>query len=214
MQAKLTTFFDEIVFRGNLYLPIAYLKKALYAFVLGLAVSLTINKSIDNLGQLALIFLSIAIFIRPLAAVFPTFGIFKTLLAIRRQIGVSCGIFTLGHVLAQTSPLNPFPILFAAGTGPKSFLFWGFLAFLTLIPMLLTSNDLSVRLLKQNWKKIHLLIHPFYIFVLIHRGLQIGYFGLIQAIFIIGALYTLRYLARINKQFLVNLTSFNLQRTI
>ena len=50
----------------------------------------------------------------------------------------------------------------------KKFIFVGFSAWLLLIPLAVTSSERMVRLLKQNWKKIHRLIYIIGIFGVLH----------------------------------------------
>ena len=50
----------------------------------------------------------------------------------------------------------------------KKFIFIGFSAWLLLIPLAVTSSERMVRLLKQNWKKIHRLIYIIGIFGVLH----------------------------------------------
>ena len=50
----------------------------------------------------------------------------------------------------------------------KKFIFIGFSAWLLLIPLAITSSDKMVKILKQNWKKIHRLIYVIGIFGVLH----------------------------------------------
>ena len=50
----------------------------------------------------------------------------------------------------------------------KKFVFIGFSAWLLLIPLAITSSDNMVRLLKQNWKKLHKLVYVISIFGVLH----------------------------------------------
>ena len=50
----------------------------------------------------------------------------------------------------------------------KKFIFIGFSAWLLLIPLAVTSSEKMVRLLKQNWKKIHRLIYIIGVFGVLH----------------------------------------------
>ena len=50
----------------------------------------------------------------------------------------------------------------------KKFIFIGFSAWLLLIPLAVTSSEKMVRLLKQNWKKIHKLIYVIATFGVLH----------------------------------------------
>ena len=50
----------------------------------------------------------------------------------------------------------------------KKFIFIGFSAWLLLIPLAITSSDRMVKILKQNWKKLHRLIYIISIFGVLH----------------------------------------------
>ena len=50
----------------------------------------------------------------------------------------------------------------------KKYIFIGFAAWLLMIPLAITSNQLMVKKLKQNWKKIHRLIYIIGIFGVLH----------------------------------------------
>ena len=50
----------------------------------------------------------------------------------------------------------------------KRFIFVGFSAWLLLTILALTSSDMMVRLLKQNWKKLHKLVYVIAIFGALH----------------------------------------------
>ena len=50
----------------------------------------------------------------------------------------------------------------------KKFIFIGFSAWLLLIPLAITSSDKMVRILKENWKKLHRLVYVISIFGVLH----------------------------------------------
>jgi len=140
------------------------------------------------LGQASLVLLTIVIFTKPAVKLFPTIGFFKILLAHRRQLGQATAFFALAHASIQIkSYIFSFDL--------SDFRFWGLLAILLMIPLLITSNDFSTRLLKRNWFLLQKLIHPLYIVAMIHYGLREGLFGLIKSAFILSVLYFSRLLA-------------------
>lgn len=175
------------------------LKKLIYLFAFSSSLVLALLHQTSKLGSLSLIALLVSFCIRPFVQVFPQFLIAKKALPFRRQIGNSSAIFLAGHLFSQITKYQTVNQLISRVTSslPTSHLFWGGLGLLTIIPLALTSNDYAVKILKRNWKKVHLLVHPLVIFVLIHRGLNEGYFGLIQAFFILASVYGLRILAKI-----------------
>lgn len=156
------------------------------------------------LGQASLVLLSIVIFTKPAVKLFPTIGFFKILLVLRRQLGQASAFAVIGHVLSQVFPGYSLVNLltFAATIGPKNFQFWGFWGFVLILPLLITSNNFSTNLLKRNWFLLQKLIHPLYIFAMIHYGLREGTSGLIKSVLVLSALYFSRLLASRNVKLL------------
>lgn len=176
-------------------LPI--LKKSLHFLTLITAITVYIFDLSSKAANLALIALTITIFARPVVSLFPQIPLIKYLMTLRRQIGIASGIFALTHVLLVSNQFGG-PIVLAQtiiNLGIGSSLFFGSLALLVMITLLITSNDYSIRLLKRNWKNLHQLVHLLFILVLIHRGLREGQFAIFQAIILIIILYVLRYLS-------------------
>jgi sulfoxide reductase heme-binding subunit YedZ len=50
----------------------------------------------------------------------------------------------------------------------RPYILVGFLAWLGLVPLAVTSNQYMMRRLKQRWKKLHLLVFPVVILQLVH----------------------------------------------
>ncbi|MFZ2201943.1 MAG: ferric reductase-like transmembrane domain-containing protein [Microgenomates group bacterium] len=173
------------------------LKNLIFYGSLLISVYLALTHQTRLLGTMALYLLTLVIFTKPLARLFPTLGIFKILLTIRRETGQASAFAAFGHVASQVFPgLSVFNLLgFALAGGPSSFQFWGFWAFVLIIPLFLTSNDFSTHLLKRNWFHLHKLIHPLYIFAMLHVGLQKGYLGLVKYVIVLLILYLARALA-------------------
>lgn len=87
----------------------------------------------------------------------------------RRQFGVLMYLLTLTHYslmrgILLLQGIKPFPLPW--------FEVAGFLAFVLLTPMFLTSNDQSVRKLGKNWKKIHSLTYLIIWLIFLHLALQ------------------------------------------
>lgn len=204
MLSKIKNLIDKIIFKGSLFLPLPFWQKLIFWISFTSTAVLAFFHQTKTLGKLGLIILTFVIFIKPLVKLFPSLGIFKSFLVIRRQLGQASALFVFGHVLSQVVSLGQLPprLLAAALAGPKSFQFWGFLGFVLITPLLITSNDFSTRLLKRNWQHIQWVIHPLYIFSLLHYGLQKGYLGVIFSLFVLFTLYGLRLLARLNVTFL------------
>lgn len=165
-------------------------KLKIFIFYASLFVSavLSFGHQTKLLGQASLVLLTVVIFIKPAVKLFPTIGFFKILLALRRQLGQATAFFALAHVSGQIGNY-----LFSIDL--SDFRFWGFLAIILMLPLLITSNDFSTRLLKRNWFHLQKLIHPLYIFAMIHYGLREGISGLIKSALVLSVLYSSRFLA-------------------
>lgn len=165
---------------------------------------LSLGNQTKLLGQASLVLLTLVIFIKPAVRLFPTIGFFKILLALRRELGQASAFAVIGHVLSQISSGRSLSdvLYLAASSGPMSFQFWGFWALVLILPLLITSNDFSTRLLKRNWFLLQKLIHPLYIFAMIHYGLREGISGLLKSVLVLSVLYFSRALASRNVKLL------------
>lgn len=88
----------------------------------------------------------------------------------RKWLGLICGLAVILHVLVYAYTFNrPLTFLFSPSYWNfAKFTGWGGLAFVTMIPLLLTSNNFAIRLLKKNWKRIQRLTYLFFIASGIH----------------------------------------------
>ncbi len=132
-------------------------------------------------GNLALITLTVTISLRPVAQVFPKLFFLKKLLSKRRLIGNTSAILFILHFLTLLPHL---PLT----ADPRNRIFYGLLAAPLMMILFLTGNDFAVRILKRNWKYVHRLIHPLFIFAIIHKGFP-------SAILLFITVYGLRLLA-------------------
>ena len=96
----------------------------------------------------------------------------------RRQVGIVMYIFAILHALLFASFSLKIPI----------FRLFGILAFLTLAPLFITSNNYAVKKLKQSWKTIHQLTYPALGLIFLHTALNRW------SIFSIATLVTLIFL--------------------
>lgn len=169
-------------------MPLKFYKLFIFYSSLLLSVILFFGHQTNLSAKLSLIVLTLVIFIKPAVKLFPNLIFFKTLLAIRRQLGQASAFFALAHASIQ---VRGYVFTFNI----TDFRFWGLLAIIFMIPLLITSNDFSTRLLKRNWFLLQKLIHPLYIFALIHYGLQKGPPVLALCLVVLVVLYLSRFLA-------------------
>ena len=88
----------------------------------------------------------------------------------KRHLGISTYISALGHYLLVT--LLPSLALRSFPPPLTQVSLFGLLAFLTMTPLFLTSNDYSIRLLKKNWTRLHKLVYLAALLILFHLIFQ------------------------------------------
>src|SRR3989344_800040 len=88
----------------------------------------------------------------------------------KRHLGISTYISALGHYLLVT--LLPSLALRSFPPPLTQVSLFGLLAFLTMTPLFLTSNDYSIRLLKKNWARLHKLVYLAALLILFHLIFQ------------------------------------------
>ena len=119
--------------------------------------------------------LIVILFSRPIASILPKLGILKKVVALRKELWIICGCFILAH--GAWYALDDFGIIYAVLNDIfdyTSYLFWGLWWTIIMLPLLLTSNIYSVKLLWKYWKMLHKLTYGFFIFGAIHIDLIEG----------------------------------------
>lgn len=120
-------------------------------------------------GWIAWWILVATMIVRPLTDV-TGINILKRLIPYRKHLGIAIYLIAWLHIilifLAYAFNLSIF-------WTPRFWDFnrkiaWGMVAILTLTPLFLTSNKISIRLLKRNWKRLHRIVYAAFIFVGIH----------------------------------------------
>lgn len=109
-----------------------------------------------RLGRTALYFLIASLAVTPLLRLT---GI--SLMRFRRALGLLCFVYVLPHVLAWV--VLDMALLWGQMAGDivkRPYLLFGMLGFLLLLPLALTSNNLSLRKLGgQMWRRLHKLVY-------------------------------------------------------
>jgi sulfoxide reductase heme-binding subunit YedZ len=108
----------------------------------------------------------LALMITPLSMLFPGQGWVRWLLRNRRYFGVSAFGYALLHLLLYVLDMETVRNILAE-IGALG-IWTGWVAFLCLLPMALTSNDAAVRTLRANWKRLQRLAYPAAILTLVH----------------------------------------------
>lgn len=158
---------------------VVYLVLALPPFwylYLGLTGGLGVEpiKALEHeLGELALIFLIIGLAVTPLRRFL---GL--NLMKFRRAIGVMTFYYVACHLLVWLVLDVQDPARIWADIVKRPYITVGMAAFVLLLPLAATSNNLSVRKLGPTWRKLHKLVYPAAVlgavhFVMLAKGFQI-----------------------------------------
>ena len=124
-----------------------------------------VDRIINHFGEWTLIFILLTLSMTPLKKITKLVEWIK----FRRMLGLFTFFYPSIHMLSYVGLDYRFdfePLI--NDVLKKKFIFIGFSAWLLLIPLAITSSERMVRLLKQNWKKIHRLIYIIGIFGVLH----------------------------------------------
>jgi len=124
-----------------------------------------VDRIINHFGEWTLIFILLTLSMTPLRKITKSLEWIK----FRRMLGLFTFFYASIHMLSYVGLDYRFdfePLI--NDVLKKKFVFIGFSAWLLLIPLAITSSDKMVRLLKQNWKKLHKLIYVISIFGVLH----------------------------------------------
>ena len=124
-----------------------------------------VDRIINHFGEWTLIFILLTLSMTPLKKITRSAEWIK----FRRMLGLFTFFYASIHMLSYVGLDYRFdfePLI--NDVLKKKFIFIGFSAWLLLIPLAVTSSEKMVRLLKQNWKKIHRLIYIIGIFGVLH----------------------------------------------
>ena len=117
--------------------------------------------------------LLIIVFSRPLADILPKLWILKKLVILRKELWIISGALILAHgiwyFLALNIPFNSIfsPFLWRVDSHLTRWLLW----IIVMLPVLITSNLFSIKVLWKWWKKVQKLTYLFFIFWAIHIAL-------------------------------------------
>ena len=124
-----------------------------------------VDKIVNHFGEWTLIFIFLTLSMSPLRKITQSLYWIK----FRRMLGLFAFFYASIHMLSYVGLDYRFdfdPLL--KDVIKKKFIFIGFSAWLLLIPLAITSSDRMVKILKQNWKKLHRLIYVISIFGVLH----------------------------------------------
>ena len=141
-----------------------------------------VDRIINHFGEWTLIFIILTLSISPLRKITNS----TEWLKLRRMVGLFTFSYASIHMLSYVGLDYRFDIEpLINDVLKKKFIFIGFSAWLLLTVLAITSSDMMVRILKQNWKKLHKLIYVIAIFGALH------YIWLSKTIFFKPLIYTI-----------------------
>ena len=140
-----------------------------------------VDRIINHFGEWTLIFIILTLSISPLRKITNS----TEWLKLRRMVGLFTFSYASIHMLSYVGLDYRFDIEpLINDVLKKKFIFIGFSAWLLLTVLAITSSDMMVRILKQNWKKLHKLVYVIAIFGALH------YIWLSKTIFFKPLIYT------------------------
>ena len=137
-----------------------------YQFINGSLGVNPIEKYMDNMGEMALRLIVVTLFISSLSE----FKKFRFLIEVRRMIGLFAFFYVSCHFLTYIALDHFFDMTFIIKDIIKRpFITFGFISFILLIPLVITSPKKMLKKLGfKVWKKIHYLIYPAAILSSVH----------------------------------------------
>ena len=162
-----------------------------YQFINGSLGVNPIEKLMDNLGKMALRLIVLTLFVSSLSE----FKKFRFLIEVRRMIGLFAFFYVSCHFLTYIALDHFFDINFIIKDILKRpFITFGFMSFVLLIPLAITSpKNILKKLGYKVWKKIHYLIYPAAILSSIHFYMLVRANKIEPAIYIFLILLLLLY---------------------
>ena len=140
-----------------------------------------VQKLNRELGDWALIFITITLAIRPISEIFNS----RYLIAYRRMLGLFAFFYAALHLTSYVVidlQLNWHD--FAKDIIKRNFILVGIIAFVLMTPLAITSNKKMIKLLgSQVWQRLHLLIYPIAVLGIFH------FFMMVRADFFRPSIY-------------------------
>lgn len=156
-------------------------------------------------GELAANLLIALLFLSPLSVIFQM-RLLSLGMGLRREIGILMGYLAVVHGVGYMSDPHFFTFFIAEHLGTEiismdTSILVGLIGLLLTLPLLITSNRFSMQHLGgKNWKRLHRLVYPAFLFIVLHRFFRVGgswqeVGPLIEAGILIGSYAWLKYLA-------------------
>jgi len=137
-------------------------------------------------GQGALIIIIAILFLKPVAKIL-NIKILKRLLIYRRQFGIASFWLFVFHSLGMWQIIKGYADL-NLYLNPRVNIFYGLLAAIGMIILGISSNNIAVKKLKQNWKRVQYVAYPVLFLILYHAALaedNVPRFYIISGLFVL-----------------------------
>jgi sulfoxide reductase heme-binding subunit YedZ len=109
-------------------------------------------------GEWSARFLIVALMLTPLGQLFPSLHAIRWLVRHRRAFGVAAFGYAVLHLIFYVLDMETLAPMLAELGAPG--IWTGWLALLCMVPPALASNDLAMRILRRNWKRVQRLAYP------------------------------------------------------
>ncbi len=181
---KVNTILTNVILRGKIYIPRTYINFVAYYLVPATLIVLyassrlgfAINDVLETSGNTALVLVSIILFVKPLSVLLKQIGLLRTIVGLRRQLGVAALYFALFHFLSYTTFVSGSIIEIFLNAILDKTLQFGAISLLVIVILGATSNTFATRKLKRNWKRLHTLSYILLPLILLHVAFVKGDF--------------------------------------
>ncbi len=153
----------------------------------------------NSFGEWSRNLLVFIVFVSPLTKLFPI-SLFQLLIGMRRQLGIFFAYLVTVHGIGYLMDSAWFPLPFTAYLfAPlriEPVLLLGIVSYALTLPLLFTSNALSIRILKRKWVILHRIVYGVFVLGMIHAFTIRNASGVWNAIFVISIYFVLKILVR------------------
>ena len=116
-----------------------------------------VHNLLEPSGEASARLLILALCATPLSMLFPGWWGSRFLIRNRRAFGVAAFAYGCLHLVLYVASLNSFAMFW--GQIRWTYVWLGWLAFLLMIPLAVTSNNAAMRRMGRGWKKLHRLAY-------------------------------------------------------
>ena len=122
--------------------------------------------AIGESGDWAAWLLMVTLAVTPIRLVFRRRAFAQWLMRRRRDLGVASFAYAAGHTVIYLWKKGSLELVLAELD--QDFILVGWLALALFVPLAMTSNDASMRMLKRSWKTLHRLVYPAAVLTFLH----------------------------------------------